>query len=164
MTPTTPPRLLLLLACLAAPAVALGGQAVPVPWNTLSPGQQLRLELRDGQRIIGRLQPPMGDPITLTGIRYTGSQPAQQYTRTIPGDSFASMWLASGTHWRKGGVIGALAGGRLGLAAGLTFPGQASPGGCDGGCVAGAAVRGTLVGAVIGGTVGLFVPRWTLVF
>jgi hypothetical protein len=120
----------------------------------LRPGQLLRLRLRDGPRVEGRL---LGFEAGTSTLR-VGTSPLAAPSATID-----SLWLrgrATGT----GAVVGALVvglpsfGGILALCYGLS-----ETGGCDQwGAVVGIAVAAAGAGALLGAGLGSLTPTWHL--
>ena len=135
----------LIFAFAQVPAALAKGNAAPADWTSvqaITPGEQIAVRLKDGDRLTGRF-----DSATEQNINFTHDGRKVSLTR----ESVRNVKISRGKNRLKGALVGAGVGGGLGTAGGgyLVARGMNVP------ALVGGSVLGAGVGAAVGAALGL---------
>ena len=150
---------LLLAAVLLAAADRPAFSQVRPALEAVPPKTQMKLQLLDSTFIVGRLAALDETRIRLNTIVRPTATDSRLVPRTVALDSVTRAWVAEGTHWRRGAVVGALIGTVLIYA--LQHMGDDPRcGPVEWRCVANGVIVGGLPGALLGYAGGRQAIRW----
>jgi hypothetical protein len=127
-------------------------------------GAQLRIELADSSRLVGRVM-ALDERYLLLRTTLRPSEPgARLDDRRLPLNSIAHTWTREGSYW-KAGALGGLAIGTVSLLLTITIVAdEPDCGTAAWRCAAFSAIAGGVPGALLGALIGGGIIRWRLLF
>jgi hypothetical protein len=153
---------LALCASAAGPAAAQVGPAQPpsmLPENAL-----LRLQLADSSIVTGRLLAWETQQIHLHEIVRRSVTDARLVRRAVPHDSVARAWVREGSYWKRGAILGLVAGTVSMFVTLHVAVDELECGPAKWKCVWSSVGVGGLPGAALGALIGGGTIRWRLLF